>query len=302
MATNLTLAHRLAARVQPGQRLSSNPTAKGPLAAGFVGSILLILGFGTPLLLVFLQSFTQPGPQNYSIALSDSQFIRSMVATGRLALEITLFSLLVGYPYAYVLAKAGGVLRTILFGALMVSFWTSLLVRTYAWQVLLNNTGLINKTLEALGIIQQPLPLIRTEVAVVIGMVHILSPFAVLAIFAQLRSRSNDLELAAQSMGARPITSFWRITFPLSLPGVAAGGLLVFILTLGYYVTPSLLGGPRDVMVGQSIVLQVQEFLKPGVGAAMAVILLLAVLIVLATAGRFIRIGKILGVGENSEQ
>lgn len=260
------------------------------------GVIFATVVFVVPLALMLAESFTNPGPENYLTALDSGLFQRSLLSTFQMAATVTLVCLVVGYPYAYALARCGKWMVGVLLIALMLSFWTSILVRSYAWQILLNDTGVINETLLALGIVAEPLRLIRTDFAVYLGMAHILIPFAILPLYAQIRGINPDLEQAAQAMGAKRWVAFTKVTLPLSLPGAAAGGILVFILALGFYITPELLGGSRESYVGTTIVQQIQAFLNTGVGAAMSVILLLLTLIILMVVTRFVGIGKILGI------
>ena len=158
--------------------------------------------------------------------------------------------------------------------AVLLPFWSSLLVRTFAWQVILRDTGIINTFLIDLGVISEPLTLIRTTGGVIIGMSHILLPFMVLPIYAVMRRIDPEFGRAAANLGASPASAFLRVFVPLSLPGVVAGCLLVFVLALGFYITPALLGGLRDQMISQLIVQQVQQRLDWGFGTAMSVLLM----------------------------
>jgi ABC-type spermidine/putrescine transport system permease subunit I len=265
------------------------------IGVGLLGLLFVILALVLPLAVVVQRAF-DAGFENFADALASAAFIRSIGNTATLAITVTLSSAVIGYPYAYAMARSGKALTRILMTALMLSFWTSLLVRSYAWQVLLNDTGLVNKVLLTTGVIDEPLRLIRTPAATLIGMTHILVPFAILAIYAQLRGISRDLDTAARGLGASRARAFWSVTFPLSLPGVAAGSLLVFVLTLGFYITPQLLGGAGNQVIGQSIVEQTNALLNTGVGSAMAVVLLLSVVVILGVAARFLGLGRVLGI------
>jgi putative spermidine/putrescine transport system permease protein len=265
------------------------------ISVGLLGLLFVLLALILPLAVVVQRAFGA-GFANFADALASAAFIRSISNTAVLALTVTLSSAVIGYPYAYAMARSGKTLSRILLIALMLSFWTSLLVRSYAWQVILNDTGLVNQLLQATGIIDEPLQLIRTPAATLIGMTHILVPFTILAIYAQLRGISPDLAIAARGLGATRARAFWTVTFPLSFPGLAAGSLLVFVLTLGYYITPQLLGGAGNQVIGQSIVEQTNTLLNTGVGSAMAVLLLLAVIVILGVAARFLGLGRVLGI------
>lgn len=269
--------------------------------AGLPGLLFVVLAFGVPMAVILVRSLVDPSPANFEFIFTDDLFRRSLLRTVYVALLVTGLCVVLGYPYAYAMARSGPVLRTWLMATLLLSFWTSLLVRTFAWGVMLSDTGIVNDVLLGLGLVEEPLPLIRNLFAVLVGMTHILVPFAILATYASLRSVDAELEQAAQVMGARPARAFWHVTLPLSLPGVAAGGVLVFVLSLGFYVTPALLGGPADILVSQSIVLQVQQYLDPGVASAMAVVLLALVLAFLAIASRVVGLGRVLGVAGNGD-
>jgi ABC-type spermidine/putrescine transport system permease subunit I len=179
--------------------------------------------------------------------------------------------------------------------AVLLPFWSSLLVRTFAWQVILRDTGIINRFLLDLGVIHEPLALIRTTAGVIIGMSHILLPFMVLPLYAVMRRIDPEFGRAAANLGASPTTAFLRVFVPLSLPGIAAGSLLVFILALGFYITPALLGGLGDQMISQLIVQQIQQRLDWGFGTAMSVLLVAITLIVLLVASRLVRIRDVFG-------
>lgn len=271
------------------------------IGVGLLGFLFVVLALILPLGVVVQRSFAE-GLGNFTDAFASASFVRSLGNTAQLAIGVTLCCLVFGYPYAYAMARSGKTFSRILLVTLMLSFWTSLLVRSYAWQVMLSDKGIVNEALMAIGVIDEPLSLIRTPIATLIGMTHILVPFAILAIYAQLRSISPDLETAARSMGATRSRAFRTVTLPLSLPGVAAGCLLVFVLTLGYYVTPQLLGGAGNQVVGQSIVEQTNTLLNTGVGSAMAVILLVIVLVILAVAARFLGLGRILGISTEGKR
>jgi putative spermidine/putrescine transport system permease protein len=260
--------------------------------------VLVVLAFVVPVAVMAVSSLTDPGPENYADAVHSGLFRRAITSTFSMAGIVTVLSLLVAYPYAYVMARGGRLIRSILGVSLMISFWTSLLVRTFSWQVLLNDTGVVNEALISLGLRDEPIEMMHTAFAVDLAMVHILAPYLVLALYAQLRTISPDLELAARGMGATPSRAFMRVTLPLSLPGAVAGSVLVFVLALGFYITPQILGASGTSYIGQAIVTQVQTLLKTGVGAAMSMILLAMVLTVLALTSRFVGLQRILGVGQ----
>jgi ABC-type spermidine/putrescine transport system permease subunit I len=188
-----------------------------------------------------------------------------------------------------------GRIAGLLLMAVLLPFWSSLLVRTFAWQVILRDTGIINTFLVDLGVISDPIPLIRTILGVILGMSHILLPFMVLPIYAVMRRIDPELSRAAANLGAAPWRAFVRVFVPLSMPGVLAGALLVFVLALGFYITPALLGGLKDQMISQLIVDKVQQALDWGAASAMAVLLMAITFVVLLVASRLIRLRDVFG-------
>jgi ABC-type spermidine/putrescine transport system permease subunit I len=201
-------------------------------------------------------------------------FLSVLLRTFRISAMVTVISLVAAYPVAYLLARVSARAAALMLIAILIPFWTSILVRTYAWMVLLQKSGVVNRALVGLGVVAEPLPLMYNETGVAIGMVQILLPFAILPAYASLQSIDDRLHLAARSMGAGPWARFWNVTLPLSLPGVAAGAILVFIQALGYFVTPALLGGSRIVTMAMFIESQVVETLNWQVASATAMALL----------------------------
>ena len=260
--------------------------------------VFLVAVFLIPLLAMTLRSFNDPpgaGLSNYEQFFAQGAYVRVLTNTFWIALLATVACLVVGYPFAYLMTIVPGRVAGLLLIAVLLPFWSSLLVRTFAWQVLLRDTGVINRFLLDLGVISEPLTLIRTTTGVILGMSHILLPFMVLPIWAVLRRIDPELGRAAASLGAPPFTAFRRIVLPLALPGVLAGCLLVFVLALGFYITPALLGGPRDQMISQLIVEQVQRTLDWGFAAAMSVLLMAFTLAILFVASRAVRVQDVFG-------
>jgi putative spermidine/putrescine transport system permease protein len=260
--------------------------------------VFLVVFFLAPLVTMSLRSITDPpdaGISNYTSFFEGDANIRVLGNTFWVALIATVTCLLVGYPYAYLMAIVPGRVAGLLLIAVLLPFWSSLLVRTFAWQVILRDTGIINRFLLDLGVISEPLTLIRTTTGVILGMSHILLPFMVLPIFAVMRRIDPEYGRAAANLGAPPATAFLRVFVPLSLPGVLAGCLLVFVLALGFYITPALLGGLRDQMISQLIVDEVQQALDWGSASAMAVLLMAITFAVLFVASRFVRLRDVFG-------
>lgn len=223
---------------------------------------------------------------NYVAFFTEGVYVRVLLQTFRVAATVTLLCILIGYPTAYVLARANPRLRTVLLLLVLIPYLTSFLVRTYAWMVLLHGKGIINSVLLSTGVIDQPVKLIFNQIGVHIGMVHVMLPLMILPLFSIMRGIDFRLVTAAQSLGAGPTRAFWRVFFPLSLPGVRSGCLLVFLLSLGFYITPALLGGLRDVMLATFIEVQVTQLVQWGFAAAAAFILLILTLVGFFVVGR----------------
>lgn len=259
--------------------------------------IFLLLFFLYPLLLMLQRSISEPswGLHNFVRIANSSTYLRVLLNTLRMALAVTFFCLLLGYPYAYLMTLATPRWAGLLLIAVLIPFWSSILVRTYAWTVLLQDSGVINSLLLELGVIASPLRLMRNFTGVVIGMTHVLLPFMVLPLYAVMQRIDLDLLRAAQSLGARPAAAFRQVFLPLSLPGIYAGCLLVFVVALGYYITPTLLGSPRETMMGDMVVQQIQQVRNWGMGSALGVVLLAATLLLLAFVARVVNINAVLG-------
>ncbi|MEO5917958.1 MAG: ABC transporter permease [Candidatus Limnocylindrales bacterium] len=195
---------------------------------------------------------------NFARAI-DPLYLRVLLFSLRVAVIATVIALLIGYPAAYLIATLPRRWRTPVLVLVILPFWTSLLIRTYAWIVLLNGEGLINHGLEALGLIQEPLPLLYNEFAIILGLVYGYLPLMILPIYASIERLQPDLREASSDLGATPIRTFVRVTLPLTLPGLAAGCIFVFVPSLGNFIVPDLLGGGLSIMVGNLIQAQ---FLK----------------------------------------
>jgi putative spermidine/putrescine transport system permease protein len=257
----------------------------------------LVVFFLYPLIDVLSLSVTEPevGIGNYREFADSRVFGRVLWNTLRLSALVTLCCVVLGYPYAYLMARSGSRMRAVLLVAVLVPLWSSILVRTYAWTVLLQRNGVVNSLLTDLGLVDEPVTLLRNSTGLVIGMTHILLPLMVLPAFAVMRRVDVDLLVAAESLGARPARAFAAVFLPLSLPGVLAGALLVFVVSLGYYITPALLGGPGETMMGAMVVEQIQDVRDWGMGATLAVVLLVVTAAILVVLGRLVRLDRVLG-------
>lgn len=209
-----------------------------------------------------------------------------------MAFVITASALLMGYPLAYLMANGARATRVVLLLFVLLPFWTSLLVRTSAWVVLLQQEGLVNQVLQWIGVIDQPLQLIYNRFGVYVGMIHILLPFMVMPLYAVMRGVPHSHTQAAASLGAPPATAFRRVYLPQTAPGIGAGCLLVFILAVGFYITPALLGSPKDQMISYFIAYYTNQTLNWGMASALGVILLAAILLLYAVFSRMIGLGR----------
>ena len=209
-----------------------------------------------------------------------------------ISLSATVIALLIGYPLAWLIATAPARFTPWLLAGVLLPFWTSLIVRTAAWMVLLQREGVVNATLQSLRLTDGPLPLLFNRGAVLLAMVHILLPFMVLPIYASLKALDWRLPRAAMSLGASPLRTFFRISLPLSLPGVGAGSLLVFIQALGFYVTPALLGGANDQMLSYFVGFYATRTVNWSMAAALSCLLLAAVAIVVGLYAKLVGFEK----------
>jgi putrescine transport system permease protein len=226
---------------------------------------------------------------NYLRLVSDPLYIDAFISSIRIAAGASFITLLIAYPMAYALARARESVRAPLLMLVVLPFWTSFLIRVYAWTGLLNSNGLINEALMKAGLIAEPLPLLHTEFAVYLGIVYSYLPFMVLPIFAVLERLDWGLLEAAADLGARPRRAFFRVTLPLSLPGIVAGLLLVFIPALGEFIIPELLGGPDTLMVGRVLWTEFFNNRDWPMASALAIVLLVAVLVPAAVVFRLAR-------------
>jgi len=230
---------------------------------------------------------------NYARVLTDAHYARSFWLTLHVSFTVTVVCAVGGYVLAYGMTLMPGWLRAICLALITLPFWTSVLVRTYAWLVLLQHRGLVNKTLLDLGMIDAPLRLAHNLTGTLIGMIHLMLPFMVFPLYAALRRIDPELMKAARGLGARPMAAFWRVYFPLSIPGLAAGSVLVFILCLGFYVTPALLGGGRIIMMALVIERDVTFNHSWGPASASAILFVAGVMLIFAALGRFMSLDRV---------
>ncbi|MFZ9709086.1 MAG: ABC transporter permease subunit [Steroidobacteraceae bacterium] len=273
----------------------------------------LIAFFAVPFLIVFKISFSwlqplQPGYaplfewieetrrlvvnfslDNYGVVLHNNLYVSTFLYSLKVAAISTLGCLLLGYPMAYAIARAAPSTRNLLLMLIILPFWTSFLLRVYAWVGLLKTNGLINNTLLALGVIDAPLTLLYTDFAVYVGIIYSYLPFMILPLYSNLEKHDLTLLEASADLGARPITTFLRVTLPLSYPGIIAGCLLVFIPAVGEYVIPSLLGRTDQLMIGTVLSAQFFGARNWPVASAVAIVLLLLLLLPIMLFQRYQR-------------
>ena len=216
-----------------------------------------------------------------------------LALTFKTALGVTLLCVLFGVPTAYLLANLEGTWRNVLLMAVALPFLTSILIRTYAWMAILGRNGVVNQLLQAVGLTSAPMRLMHNELGVYVGMVHVLLPFMILPAYSVMSGIDRRLLHAAQSLGASPRKALVSVFLPLALPGIASGALLVFLIAIGFYITPALLGGPKQVMISNLIEVQVMELLNWGFGSALAFVLLAATVVLMVLFDRFLGLERL---------
>lgn len=248
-----------------------------------VAPLLLVMaaGFNLPLFFMLARSVTGEGGltfAHFAEVFEASVYMKVLLNTFRIALITAVLCVLLGYPLAYWLRRLPPRWQMVALTMVVIPFWISILVRTYAWIVVLGNAGMVNRALTGLGFIDSSIAFLYNELGVVIGTVNVLLPFLVLPLFASMLKIDEQLLRAAETLGASPWTTFWRIFFPLSVPALAAGAVLVFILTLGFFITPAVLGGGRVPMISNMLDLLVNQMPSWEVASAISAVLLVVTL------------------------
>jgi len=259
--------------------------------------LYLLIFFVYPLFLGLIRSFFDPRftLTHYIHFFSAPVYLRVIMNTFKIATTVTLFCLVLGYPFAYLLSGVSPKMSNRLMIIVLVPFWVSLLVRTYAWMVLLGREGVINSLLIGLGLTATPIKLLYNAVGINVGMVHILLPYMILNLYSVMKGIDRNLLKASENLGANWIQTFFRIFFPLSLPGVGGGCLIVFIMAIGFFITPALLGGTGDIMISQMIETHVTTLLNWGFAFCASFILLGITLLILLVYNRFLGLDKLWG-------
>jgi ABC-type spermidine/putrescine transport system permease subunit I len=258
--------------------------------------ILLIIFYLYPLFRLFPTSLLkgdQLSLEHYHRFFSVALYSDVLIRTIKIALSVTFICFLVGYPIAYFLSELKSPWAIGLsMACILLPFWTSILVRTYSWVVLFQTQGLINQFLLSTHLIEEPLSLLHNEFAVTVGMVHILLPFMILPNYSVLKNIDRNLIRAAQNLGASIFWVFLLVVFPLSLPGVGAGIMFVFILSLGFYITPAILGGSTTLLISTLIDQQINRLLNWEFASAIAVMLLLSTIVMILVFNKIVGLEK----------
>lgn len=268
--------------------------ARSGIAYALPALILLLLFFVIPVAALLLRSVLEPTPGigNYAELLGSSTYLRIFYNTFTVAAVVTVLSVMIGFPVAWLLAIMPARWSAMLFAIILLSMWTNLLTRTYAWMVLLQRTGVINKVLLNLGLIDQPLALVNNLTGVAIGMTYIMLPFVILPLRGVIKTIDPAVLQAAAVCGASRWQCLTRVLIPLALPGVAAGALMVFVMSLGYFITPALLGGTSNMMLAEMIAQLVQSLVNWGMGGAAAFVLLVVTLAIYGVQLRLFGAGR----------
>ena len=258
-----------------------------------VVALLIILPVGWLFYLSFIGRDGGFSLENYERMINSRAYIRIFITTFKISILTTLICVLIGYPLAYFMSQLTRKWANICMIGVLIPFWTSLLVRTYAWLVLLQKKGLLNNMAIDIGLISEPIKFVHNTTGTLIGMVHIMLPFLILPLYANMRSIDKECIKAASSLGATPTRAFWTVFFPLSLPGLLAGLLIVFVLCLGFYVTPAILGGGRVIMAAMKISSNIELYFSWGAASALGVVLLVVTGTILFIASKLVSLDQL---------
>jgi ABC-type spermidine/putrescine transport system permease subunit I len=256
-------------------------------------SLYVLIFFVWPIAKLVAESFKSPG--NYLRLFSESIYLRVLLNTAELAAVVTAFCLVFGYVFAMAMARSSKRLRNVLLVIVLLPYWTSILVRSYAWLTILQKQGIVNELLLATGIVREPVQLVYNFTGVVCGMSYIMLPYMVLVLYSSIRAIEEQLILVGRTLGSTRAEAFRKILLPLSLPGIIAGSSLVFILSLGYFITPALLGGRQQITFSMLIDVQMNQLLDWRFGSTLSLFLLLITVSLLALLHRVMRLRIPLG-------
>ena len=264
-------------------------------------SLALLFFFILPMVYILIRTLTENGTADFTEFFTDPFYLDILWTTIRVSLVSTAVSLLLGYPTAYYMARTTSRLKQAMVIVILFPFLVSAVVRSYGWMVILGTNGLLNQLLLGLGLISEPLKLLNTEAAVIIGMLPLLIPYMILSLVGVLQSIDPNVEYAAYSLGASPMTTFRKVVFPLSTPGIISGCVLVFTMSMTSYVTPKLLGGSKFRMMATMVVQEINVNFDWGAASAISYILLAVILavqvVVVLVTGRYM---KRMGGGKNA--
>ena len=255
--------------------------------------VILVIPVGWLFYVSFLGADGSFSLENYERMIERKSYARIFYTTFEVSILTTILCILIGYPLAYFMSQLPNKWANICLITVLLPFWTSLLVRTYAWLVLLQKSGLVNEWGMSLGLWEEPLRLVHNMSGTLIGMVHIMLPFLILPVCSAMRQIDRDYLKAAANLGASPRRAFWTVFFPLSTPGLFAGALMVFVLCLGFFVTPAVLGGGKVIMVSMKIVSNIELFVNWGAASALGVVLLTLTVGILWIASRFLNLDTV---------
>lgn len=263
-------------------------------------TVIMLLPVGWLFYLSVLSDSGSFSLEHYRRMWEQPSYARTFWTTFQVSFLTTAICLLLGYPLAYFLSELPRRTANLCMIAVLLPLWTSLLVRTYAWLVLLQRKGLINNWGIELGLWSEPLALVHNLTGTLIGTVHVMLPFMVLPLYAAMRSIDRDYLKAAANLGATPARAFWQVFFPLSLAGLTTGCLIVFILCLGFYVTPAVLGGGKVIMVSSRIANDIEIFFNWGAASALGVVLLVLTVALIALASKVVKLEEVLRTRESA--
>lgn len=255
--------------------------------------IFLIVPLAQILMLSFTDAAGTVSAESFVKFFSSDVYLKVIATTFRISLIVTAACLILGYPVAYAMTVCSKRVSCLIMIAVMIPFWTSLLVRTYAWMILLQTNGVVNNILTSLGLIRQPLELLHNEIGITIGMTHILLPYMILSLYPVMKGIDRNLIQASRTLGAKKSSTFFRIFAPLSMPGVSCGCILVFVSSIGYYITPSLLGGTKNMMISQAIQVQINRLMDWPFASAISMVLLIFTYAILFVSKKFMKVEKL---------
>ena len=259
--------------------------------------VILVIPVGWLFYVSFVGADGSFSLENYQRMIESKSYARIFRTTFQVSFLTTAICIIIGYPLAYFMAQLPQRLANLCLITVLLPFWTSLLVRTYAWLVLLQKRGLVNEWAMSIGLWDEPLKFVHNLNGTLIGMVHIMLPFLVLPTYGAMKAIDRDYLKASANLGASPVRAFWTVFFPLSTPGLFAGALMVFILCLGFFVTPAVLGGGKVILVSMKIVSNIELFVNWGAASALGVVLLIMTISILWLASKFLNLQTMVGGG-----